>query len=365
MIGILGTFTAIIFGHGNLSIAIYGARILLLHFPLFFVIGKIFSREDVIKMGKVVVFISIPMAILVIVQFYSPQSAWVNRGIGGDMEGAGFGGALGFYRAPATFSFTNGTHNFFGFAACFIFYFWLNHENINRLILIASTVCLILVIPFSISRSLMFHVIVSLTFAILALLKRPKYLAQLLLAISTCIFSLSFLSNSDFLQTAIQAFTYRFEDASSQEGGLEGTLGDRFLGGLISALFESSEQPFFGYGLGIGSNVANKMLSGGRGFLLAEEEWARLIGELGPLLGLGFIILRLRLIGNIGYQCYKKLQQEDVLPWMLLSYGCLMVAQGQTAQPTSLGFCTLIGGLMIASLHTPQDPSKNLCSNRT
>jgi len=33
---------------------------------------------------------------------------------------------------------------------------------------------------------------------------------------------------------------------------------------------------------------------------------------------------------------------------MLLSFALLIIPQGQWAQPTSLGFSTLIGGLMIA-----------------
>jgi prepilin signal peptidase PulO-like enzyme (type II secretory pathway) len=61
-------------GHGNFAIALYGARILALHFPLIFVIGKVFNRDDVIKMGKVTLLISIPMAVLIAMQFYSPQS---------------------------------------------------------------------------------------------------------------------------------------------------------------------------------------------------------------------------------------------------------------------------------------------------
>ena len=90
LIGVVGLFTALFFGHGNFLVALFGARILLIHFPLIFVIGKIFTRADVIKIGKACLWISIPMTILLALQFYSPQSAWVNRGIGGDVTGAGF-----------------------------------------------------------------------------------------------------------------------------------------------------------------------------------------------------------------------------------------------------------------------------------
>lgn len=103
LIGVLSIFTGFYLGHGNLFVALFGARIFLLHFPLIFVIGNIFTAKDVIKMGKVTLWVSIFMTILIAFQFNSPQSAWVNRGIGGDMKGAGFAGALGYFRPSGTF----------------------------------------------------------------------------------------------------------------------------------------------------------------------------------------------------------------------------------------------------------------------
>src|SRR5450631_3387685 len=86
---IIGIFTTLFLGHGNLTVTLFGARILILHFPLIFVIGNIFDKQDVENMGKVIVIITIPMAFLTALQFYSSQDAWVNRGIGGDTNGAG------------------------------------------------------------------------------------------------------------------------------------------------------------------------------------------------------------------------------------------------------------------------------------
>src|SRR5690554_3707736 len=50
IVGVVGIYTALFVGHGNFAVAVYGARILLLHFPLMFVIGNVFNQEDVIKM---------------------------------------------------------------------------------------------------------------------------------------------------------------------------------------------------------------------------------------------------------------------------------------------------------------------------
>jgi hypothetical protein len=43
----------------------------------------------------------------------------------------------------------------------------------------------------------------------------------------------------------------------------------------------------------------------------------------------------------------------DLLPWILASFGLMNLAQGGWAQPTSLGFGTLIAGLMVAALRAP------------
>ena len=74
------------------------------------------------------------------------------------------------------------------------------------------------------------------------------------------------------------------------------------------------------------------------------------IYELGPILGLFVIFLRLGLDLKIALACFRKLANKEFLPWMLLSFGSLILLQAQWAQPTSLGFCTLTVGLMISSL---------------
>src|SRR5690606_8418654 len=127
--GFISFFLTLLIGHGNLFVAIYGLRILVIHVPFLFLVGKIFRQYDVVKIGKAMLWIAIPMTVLIAIQFYSPQSAWVNRGVGGDMEGAGFSGAMGYFRPPGTFSFTNGTTLFYGMLTPFVTYFWLQQRK--------------------------------------------------------------------------------------------------------------------------------------------------------------------------------------------------------------------------------------------
>ena len=354
-IGLIGIFTAIFLGHGNLVVALYGARILLIQFPLIFVIGNIFNHKDVENMGKALLLISIPMVVLVAIQFYSPQSAWVNRGIGGDENGAGFSGAMGFFRPPGTFSFTNGNALFFAFVARFILYFWLSPKKINRIVLIAATFGLIVAIPLSISRGLFFSIAIAVFFALFAMLRKPQLIGQAILICGMGFLSLGVLSKAKFFNTSTEAFKSRFESANKTEGGVSGVINGRVLGGMSGALTGSSRIPFFGFGLGMGTNAGAMLLTGADGFLISEEEWGRLIGELGPLLGISIILIRISLTLKMGLIAFRKLNSGDLLPWMLLSFGVLLIPEGQWSQPTSLGFSTLIGGLIIASFNNEQD----------
>ncbi|MCW3094227.1 MAG: rane protein [Ferruginibacter sp.] len=352
VLGILSAFTAMLLGHGNLGTAIYGARTIVLYFPMMFVMGSVFDHEDVIKMGKWILILAIPMTLLIGLQFYSPQSAWVNRGVGGDIEGAGFGGALGYFRPPGTFSFTNGTTSFYSLVAPFVIYFWLNPQKINRLILMGATGALLIAIPLSISRTLLFQVVLSVLFLLLAVSRNPKYFGKILLSAIGVILALIVLSRMSFFQTATDAFNERFASANKTEGGLEGVLGERFLGTLVKAVMGSADQSSFGYGIGSGTAVGADLLKYDKILITADFEWMREIAELG-LMGLWLIIMRVGLATKVGFASFRKLGKKDMLPWLLMSVGFLMVTQGQLHQSTILGFVALVGGLWMASLRKP------------
>ena len=351
IIALLSIFIAVIFGHGSLLVALYGARIYLVHFPIIFVIGSVFNRKDVLTLGKVIIWLSIPMIILLVYQFYSPQSAWVNRGIGGDLAGGGFSGALGFSRGPTTFSFTNGTALFFSFVACFVFYFWMEPKKfINKSLLILSTIALIMSIPFSISRTLFFSVLLIAVFVLFVISKKSGSLGRIIVIFIVVVVLVTIISQLSFFQTATEAFVSRFNSASESEGGVEGTLGNRYLGGFLIAFESSSKLPFFGYGIGMGTNAGGFLLTGATGFLVSEEEWGRLIGELGLLMGTIVIIIRLGVSYKIAIASLKALSAGDFLPWILLSFCLLTLPQAQWAQPTALGFSVFVAGITIAAL---------------
>ncbi|MCC4227314.1 hypothetical protein [Zunongwangia profunda] len=351
LVTILSFAFTFIVGHGNLFVAIYGMRIMLLHFPLIFIIGRILTYEDLEKMGKVLLWITIGMTILVALQFYTPQSSFVNRGIAGE-EGSGFSGAAGFYRVPGTFSFTNGLSLFYGLAGCFVVYFLVRKKSIvivPKYLLIASVVALIAAIPLSISRSVFFQLLLTIIFVVFITGKNPKILFRILGGAIVIITLLVVLQNFEFFQTATMAFTERFTKANEIEGGTEGVLVDRFLGGLIEPLKKTSS--IFGKGLGLGTNAGARLLTGERGlFMISEDEWGRILGERGFILGLIIIMLRLILSSSILLKSWKRVSNGNILPWILVSFSAIKLLNGQLAQPTNLGFVVISVGFTIAAL---------------
>jgi hypothetical protein len=341
-----------IFGHGDPTVAVFGARIFVLHFPLIFVIPSIFNRDDVITMGKWLLWISIGMTILVGLQFYSPQSAWVNKGLTADSEGSGFSGAAGFYRVPGTFSFTNGLSLFYGFVASFVFYFWIDNKDkkVPTYLLLLASFSLLAAIPLSISRTILFEVVMSIAFLLVVAIRNPKFLGSLITIFIVGFMLLIGLSFLPFFQTSTSAFTERFSSANESEGGLEGVFLDRFLGGMVSAIFSDQTPPFWGMGLGMGTNAGAKLLTGGTDYLISEGEWGRLIGEMGLILGLSFILLRLYLVFQMVTKSLVAMGKKNPMPWLLLSFAMLSIAQSTLGQPTSLGFTVLSGGLLLAAL---------------
>ncbi|PHN95641.1 hypothetical protein CSC80_04325 [Maribacter sp. 6B07] len=350
-ISLLAVITTLFTGHQNIFVTIYGARILLIQFPFVFVIGSVFNREDVLLLGKHLLYIAIPMTILIALQFYSPQSAWVNRGVGGNMEGAGFPGAMGYFRPPGTFSFTSGNTLFYQLLSCFVLIYWLSAKYINKIVLVAATLCLVIAIPLSISRALFFSIFIFLLFYLTALYFKPNFLKKLTVFLIFIVLVGFIALNLEFVGTATEAFSSRFESASETEGGLEGTLVNRYLGGFIKAISNTADTPFFGHGLGMGTNVGSQLLTGGRAFLIDEEEWARTIGEMGLLLGLGVILIRVVLSIRLSLSSFKALKHQNHIPWMLLGFVLLNVPQGQWQFPTNLGFAIFSTGILLASFN--------------
>jgi len=151
------------------------------------------------------------------------------------------------------------------------------------------------------------------------------------------------------------------------DGSAWESLFDRSLRAFTNTSYFVGQAPLFGNGIGTGSNVGSRLLSGSVGFALAEEEWGKVLLELGPLLGLGFIGFRIWLSVHLGLESWRALRYDrNALPLLIWSALVIAILQGQWAPPTILGFAVVGGGLILGALNpvpvTETDEAKALAA---
>lgn len=339
------------FGHGNLFVGIYGARIMLLHFPLIFIIGAVFTKEDVLQMGRVLLAINILMSLIVYFQFISPQSALINIGIGGEGS-AGFSGAMGYSRPPGTFSFISGLSIFFTAVSVFVFYFWLSKDYCSKILLYSSTIALVFALPLTISRGAVVAVVIVGIFAIIAAGTSGKTLLKLLgTGVVLYLVILVLQSYTTIFNLGTEVFMDRVETANKfSGGGIEDSIFLRMYTEFMGPFIELLNQPMFAGNLGMGTNAGAQMLSGKTTFLISENEFGRLAGEQGIIFGGGLMILRVVLALSVVVRAWKLPQEEKLLPFILCGAALPAIIQGQWAQPSVLGYAVIVVGLLVASL---------------
>ncbi|PAY17879.1 hypothetical protein CKO51_19510 [Rhodopirellula sp. SM50] len=361
-VGLVAIPLAVGLGHGSLSVALFGARILVLHFPLFFLFPAVFDRSDVWEFSKVTLLIAIPMTILLAMQFYLPQSHFVNVGVGGEGTSV-FSGAGGRHRSAGTFSFSNGVACFYSLAAA-LFVGWLvsGPRPLPKWLWISGG-CLVIAMPLAISRAIAFQYAITFLFAALAAGISPRLLRNILPASVGLAIVVACASQTAVFQTAMEAFSTRWEAATRVEGDGEGVAGvveNRIIGyGVLSAFESIDSVPVTGLGIGMGTNAGAKLLTGSsHAFLIAEGGWGATIGELGPLLGLMMIMFRGLLSASMTLRSLLAVKLGNPLPLILGSVGIHSLFMGNTSQPTALGFIVLSGGLMLAALKKPRPVSE-------
>lgn len=344
-------------GQHNVVVLLYGLRINYLHLPLIWVMAAVLDRRDVQRMGSFVLLTAIPMALIMVEQFRSPMDAPINRGVGGDEIGQIFG-ADGRIRPPGLFAFITGPQLFLPLAAAFFLYQAGVRRQLPWALLVPAGVAIAVALPVSISRTAMLATgFVAATFAgTLAFAARRGGMVLRTLLIGGVV--VAALSSLPVFREGRDVFLLRWETAATgSDGDAWGSVSDRLFGGLLQPLRTMARAPAFGSGIGVGSNVGARLLSGRVGFLLAEDEWTKIVLELGPVLGAAFILLRVALTARLGLAALSALVRErEPLPLLLFSATGVAVLIYQWGPPTLLGFAVLGSGLVLAALKPEAGP---------
>ncbi len=277
----------LLLGQSSPLLLAIGLRFWCLYLAFGIAIGQMMDRDGFRIFLKVSLWTIALLAPLVIIQFLSPQGAFINRQVDGD-EATVFTSALGIVRTTGTFSFTLGFTTLLGLLTPLALGCFMEYRNLLISGRLATAGLIGIAIGSSVSGSraaiIFFGImILASTFSGLLIYKgltKKKALAMLAGAIFFTVISTALLPD---IVASMQA---RFEQASDSEDFLE-----RIATIFIGDRFSHEITTWLGMGIGSGSALASYVSTGERMFLAGEAESGRILAEGGVAGGI-FILLK-------------------------------------------------------------------------
>lgn len=269
--------------------------------------------------------------------------------------------ALGKVRTAGTFSFVVGVVAYFALATGFALWASLNRGVYKNWILFAAGIALLIGIVVSGSRSVVGACAVVVASLLVVLLIRPALVNRIgWIVLISAILGVIVMKTPIFRE-GLTVLTTRFtEVAESEEQSIAIGLISRVFDGFAEVIRVYQDPPFFGFGLGIGTNAGARFLTGETTFLLAEGEWARMVLESGPLFGLAFLLWRLAAAVRIGFLCLQSVRRSNILPLLLFASSFMPLINGQFGPPTIVGFTVFTTGIALAARKFDEEDSTAL-----
>lgn len=374
-IGVIMLFTTLTVGHQNLTVALFGFRIWFFHLPYIFIMAMKLDREDLRRMCQLLVLVFLPMVVLYVVQWASPPNTWINAQAGGIIA-EGEGTANGAVRPPGVFahclgsSYYNPIVTVLFIAATFSTYYRRFLLPIRRGYLLLGVAVMVMLIT-SVSRGAILQSVVSLIFVAFMLLLNgnTKHFWHMVFGVALIGVLFTILSDMSIDGKGLMdPITNRFETASEYEGGASGTVESRVLepyrfwndkGKLL-------DPPFFGYGIGAGSNFGTQMLGLRVGQNASATAWGLgewsgqiVTNEMGFLFGTMVFLLRIGLVFYLFKKSWTCLRRhQDILPISLWTMSLQYFVNGNINLVMTLGWIMILMILLMASIRT-SEPIKN------
>jgi hypothetical protein len=353
------SFGASLIVFDRLGIMAYGLRTNFLHLPLIFVLPNMMRQKDVVRMGRWLLLLSLPMTALVIYQFISPAGAWINAAAGGELGGQLI--AVGGHIRPAgIFSFVTGMVSFLSVVAAVLLSGFLDQKQLPRWLCVAGVPALLLSLALSGSRAAVACVTIIVIAALLICARQFQRFSRVLTPALLAYLTFLGFCYLPLFRAGLEVHEGRFKAG----GGVQRGIIARYLGAFGESIEIAGQTPLLGRGLGVGTNAGAALMTGSRTFLLGESEWSRVVAESGPILGYAYLMLRVAICFFIARRCWMAVARGQALPFLLIASSGLDLISGQFGQPTILGFAVLFSGLALAAIDdsdpevTPQAPQK-------
>jgi hypothetical protein len=348
------------FSETRLLLGGYGWRNYFLYIPLACVVGAQFRTPDLLRFARVTLWLSVPIALLVALQFASPPDAPINVGFAAEKELQFKGMTVTADRVRTTGPFTStaGQQQFVATAFALLVALLLLPATRRRMGLVALLIVgggVLSCVGFSGARGTVLQCGLAILFALLiGVLGRGVKLKAKAIYLPLALATVAVVLYPIFFPDALAAFLARWNQASADEARIEGGVFGRALLGFTDFIRLIGVVPALGYGLGYGGNASfllGATIDGVMPSRLAETDFSRHMVDLGPLLGMGFIAFRFALAIWLAQSVLKATRRApDALPMMLFSYAGYVVLLGQiTGNGTINVYGWLFVGLTIAA----------------
>lgn len=323
----------------------YGARTNLLHFPLIFIIARVFSWQDIINYGKAFLLLALPMTWVVAQQFQGDAQDVINTAAGG--TGSQLETSGGKVRASGTFTFVSGIVFYYCFTVAYIIYGFLTKESFPRWMLYLGTSATLLAMVTAGSRAVIAECLQVLACIGFLGYCKPAEFGK----IAGSIFGFSLVgliiySQVDLFKEGLDFLSLRFEEAANVEGNPIEAYFKRYTDIIMSPYYYNMFTGFFGNGLGTATR-AGAALGGGYGG--AELSWSRPVLENGIIMGSLFLLWRIWITLDLLIVCIRAVNKGNYLAIFLFGAAGPILLFGILGQPTNLGFAAFGGGLCLAA----------------
>jgi hypothetical protein len=340
-------------------IAVYGWRQYFLYLPLPFVIAATFTPDSFSRFLRHVTAAVAINAPLVLAQFHSPPGSVINRGIAEDLnlQFQSFAYTGGLIRPSGTFTSTVGVTELVASSFALLLAAWLmppESRKSRTLTLFLAATGAAMCLSLSGSRSAFIHSAIVVLCAMLlgSVTRRGAIRSRALLLPSILVVAIVVLYPIVF-PDALAAMISRVKEAGGDSQS-EAVLG-RALYETVDFLQFVARAPLAGYGLGLGGNGRSSLTTTVDDSLLeqayAESDWSRHIVDLGPIVGVLFILYRIGFTVWLFARVIGATRRSDTsYPLLLFGYVGIGLFYGQlTGHGTVGGFLWIYLGLCLAS----------------
>lgn len=343
-------------------LAAYGWRNYFLYIPLAFVIGEVFEARDIQRLVKLTCALAVPIAVLVLLQFRSSPDAPINVGFGASaaQQFQGLTVDADHTRPMGTFTSDVGQKQFDVSTIAMLLTLWITPQArrfLKSWQMLMATCAVLTCIAVGESRGAMLGsgIVVTMAIASAAVLRgfgasaRAIAWPTLLVVVAVSLYPIVF-------PDGYATFMNRWNGAAASESQSFqlGIFGRAFYG-FYEFFSLLGDTPITGYGLGLAGNASLTLgvtIPGFNGW--AENDWSRHIVDLGPVVGVLFILYRVALVTWLGMTCLTGARRSgNPLPLLLFSYCGVELLYGElTGHGSVNGYGWLFGGLCLAAAKT-------------